>query len=185
MPLRPSVVACLVSATRLGTMIPLRAATERTDMAIPIAVHIPFVELIGCELQFYDDGQAEITLDVREDAHTNSFGVAHGGVLMTLLDVAMAHAARSTRKHEVDGGPGLVTIEMKTSFMRPTRGKVTAKGSLMHRTATMAFVTSTIYDAKGTATAHATGTFKYVRRNDSVRPGAGGSSGTVSPISTD
>jgi uncharacterized protein (TIGR00369 family) len=67
-------------------------------MAIPFAVHIPFVELIGCELQFYDDGQSEITLDVREDAHTNSFGVAHGGVLMTLLDVAMAHAAPENTK---------------------------------------------------------------------------------------
>jgi uncharacterized protein (TIGR00369 family) len=99
---------------------------------------------------------------------------------MTLLDVSMATAARS-----VQNDMGVVTIEMKTSFMRPTRGKVTAKGSLMHRTATMAFVTSTIYDAKGTATAHATGTFKYVRRNDSVKPGAGGLSGAVSPISTD
>jgi len=132
-------------------------------MAVPFAVHIPFVELIGCELQFYDDGQAEITLDVREDAHTNSFGVAHGGVLMTLLDVAMAHAARSTRKHEVDGGPGLVTIEMKTSFMRPGVGLLRVQGSLLQATTKMAFCEGRILDAEGKLCAHATGTFKFLR----------------------
>jgi uncharacterized protein (TIGR00369 family) len=143
------------------------------------AIKIPFVEHLGFQLTKYEGGHSEIVFEARPE-HQNTFDVTHGGAVMTLLDVSMATAARS-----MQNDMGVVTIEMKTSFMRPTRGKVTAKGSLMHRTATMAFVTSTIYDAKGSATAHATGTFKYVRRNDSVRPGAGGSSGTVSPISTD
>ena len=34
----------------------------------------------------------------------------------------------------------------------------------MHRTATMAFTEATIYDSAGRACAHATGTFKYVKR---------------------
>ena len=78
---------------------------------------------------------------------------------MTLLDVAMAAAARS-----VDQEMGVVTIEMKTSFMQPARGKLSGKGRLMHRTATMAFTEATIYDSEGRACAHATGTFKYVKR---------------------
>ena len=65
-------------------------------MAIPFAFRIPFVEGIGCELQRFDGGHAEVTLTLNEN-HTNSFGVAHGGLMMTLLDVAMAHAARSLR----------------------------------------------------------------------------------------
>jgi len=65
---------------------------------------------------------------------------------MTLLDVTMASAARS-------GTPelGVVTIEMKTSFMQPAVGALTAKGELMHRTATMAFTQATVYDANGKA----------------------------------
>jgi uncharacterized protein (TIGR00369 family) len=78
---------------------------------------------------------------------------------MTLLDVAMAVAARS-----VDKEMGVVTIEMKTSFMQPARGKLSGKGHLMHRTASMAFTEGTIFDSEGRACAHATGTFKYVRR---------------------
>ena len=85
--------------------------------------------------------------------------ITHGGASMTLLDVAMAVAARSVQKDM-----GVVTIEMKTSFMQPARGPLTSKGRLMHRTATMAFTEGTIFDAEGRACAHATGTFKYVKR---------------------
>ena len=53
---------------------------------------------------------------------------------------------------------------MKTSFMQPALGPLVAKGELMHRTATMAFTQSTVYDAQGKACAHATGTFKFVKR---------------------
>ena len=83
---------------------------------------------------------------------------------MTLLDVTMAVAARSVQKDM-----GVVTIEMKTSFMQPARGKLTSKGRLMHRTATMAFTEGTVFDEEGRACSHATGTFKYVKRL-AVRP---------------
>ena len=140
---------------------------------------IPFVEHLGFKLLKFEGGQSEISFEARPE-HLNTFDVTHGGAVMTLLDVSMATAARS-----VQNDMGIVTIEMKTSFMRPTRGPVTAKGSLMHRTATMAFTTSTIYDARGNACAHATGTFKYVRRNDRNGPPKGAGSGPVGEISTD
>lgn len=53
---------------------------------------------------------------------------------------------------------------MKTSFMQPAIGPLVAKGELMHRTATMAFTQSTVFDAAGRKCAHATGTFKFVKR---------------------
>ena len=122
---------------------------------------IPFVKLLGFALTQFDDGHSEIEFNPRPE-HFNSFGVTHGGALMTLLDVSMATAARS-----LVPDMGVVTIEMKTSFMQPAvpgPGPLVAKGTLMHRTATMAFTQSTVYDTKGRACAHATGTFKFVKR---------------------
>lgn len=122
---------------------------------------IPFVNLLGFTLELFEDGQSVLGYVPQPD-HLNSFAVTHGGAVMSLMDVAMATAARSVQKEM-----GVVTIEMKTSFMRPCPGDgspLAAKGRLMHRTATMAFTEATIYDAKGQACAHATGTFKYVRR---------------------
>jgi uncharacterized protein (TIGR00369 family) len=125
---------------------------------IEFGVDIPFVEHLGFELKVFDGGLSELRYDPKPE-HLNSFGVTHGGALMTLLDVVMAVAARSVHKES-----GVVTIEMKTSFMQPARGPLTAKGHLMHRTATMAFTEGTVFDAEGRACAHATGTFKYVKR---------------------
>jgi uncharacterized protein (TIGR00369 family) len=121
-------------------------------------VKVPFVEHLGFELMKFEDGNSQIDFDPGPE-HLNSFAVVHGGACMTLLDVTMANAARSVNREM-----GVVTIEMKTTFMQPSRGKLSCKGRLMHRTATLAFTEGTIYDAQGKACAHATGTFKYVRR---------------------
>jgi uncharacterized protein (TIGR00369 family) len=131
-------------------------------------VRIPFVESLGCELLRFENGEADIALTPR-DEHLNSWSVVHGGVTMTLLDVAMAHAARSVGVAAEDAdkvppdGRGVVTIEMKTSFMRPGLGRVVAKGRLLVQTATMAFCEGSLVDESGTVVAHATGTFKYLR----------------------
>jgi len=121
-------------------------------------VRIPFVDLLGFRLQRMDAGEAEITFDAQPE-HLNSFDVVHGGASMTLLDVTMAHAARS-----VEPSMGAVTIEMKTSFMRPGKGALRATGRLLHRTATMAFTEGSVFDASGKLCIHATGTFKFVPR---------------------
>jgi len=125
-------------------------------------VHIPFVEALGFELLRFENGEAEIAMQPREE-HLNSWSVVHGGVSMTLLDVAMAHAARSPK----DGAPpdprGVVTIEMKTSFMRPGLGRLLAKAKVLHQTSSFAFCEGSIVADDGTLIAHATGTFKYLK----------------------
>lgn len=125
---------------------------------IPFPVRIPFVEKLGLELHGWGDGHAELRCDLHE-ALLNSWEVAHGGVVMTMLDVAMAHAARGGHAQ----GQGVATIEMKTSFMRPAEGELRAIGKLLHKTSTMAFCEATLLDEHGQLCAQATGTFKYLR----------------------
>ena len=132
-------------------------------MALKFPLHIPFVEELGFELHHFEGGHAELRVDL-DEAHLNSWEVAHGGVLMTMLDVAMAHAARSVHAHEPDCGPGVVTVEMKTSFMRPAEGRLRANGKLLHRSSTMAFCEASVFDEDNHLCAHATGTFKYLRK---------------------
>jgi uncharacterized protein (TIGR00369 family) len=138
-------------------------------------VDIPFVSHLGFELLLFEGGHSEVGYEPKPE-HLNSFAVTHGGACMTLLDVTMATAARSVQQDM-----GVVTIEMKTSFMQPARGKLSGKGRLMHRTATMAFTEGTIYDSEGRACAHSTGTFKYVKRLPTGAKSANG----LNVISTD
>jgi acyl-coenzyme A thioesterase PaaI-like protein len=74
-----------------------------TRSKIPFPVKVPFVERLGLELHSCAHGASEVRVDLT-DAHMNSWEVAHGGVLMTLLDVAMAMAARSQHPGRAGGG---------------------------------------------------------------------------------
>lgn len=139
---------------------------------------IPFAEYCGLQLLRFADGEAEIAVDFRDEL-SNSWGVMHGGVTMTLLDVVMAHAARSPLRRvgatplpqpgdasvaaDADASPSVVTIEMKTTFMRPGVGRLLAKGRLVHRTTSLAFCEGQVFDAEGKVVAQASGTFKYLR----------------------
>ena len=125
---------------------------------LALGLDIPFISLLGFELKGMVNGQAELHYEPKAE-HLNAFDVAHGGALMTLLDATMATAARSAQ-----GEMGVVTIEMKTSFMQAATGPLVAKGQVLHRTATLAFTQATVYNAAGRACAHATGTFKFVKR---------------------
>ena len=137
-------------------------------MSIPFGAHIPFVEHLGITLESFDDGASVLHYPVRPE-HLNSFDVTHGGAVMTFMDVVMAAAARS-----VDKDKGVVTIEMKTSFMRPAKvhagDTLVARGALQHRTRSMAFTEGRVYDAEGQLCAVATGTFKYVARREASGP---------------
>ena len=137
-------------------------------MSIPFGVKIPFVEHLGFTLEKFEGGQSELHY-APKPAHLNSFDVTHGGAVMALLDVVMATAARS-----VEPDMGVVTIEMKTSFMRPAKvaagHALQASGQLLHRTRSMAFTEGKVFDADGQLCAHATGTFKYVARRAAQAP---------------
>lgn len=117
-----------------------------------------FVRLLGFELVRRDGGECEIHYTPTNE-HCNSFHVAHGGALMTLLDVCMSQAARS-----VQADMGVVTIEMKTSFMRAAQGPLVGQGRLLQRTATLAFCDAQLRDEQGHLCATASGTFKFVRK---------------------
>jgi uncharacterized protein (TIGR00369 family) len=131
---------------------------------IPFPREIPFAQTLGLQLWAFGDGMAELRLPLNPGL-MNSMHVSHGGVLMTMLDVVMAHAARSADASTASpAGPSVVTIEMKTSFMRPAaHGPLRALGKLLHGTATLAFTEAHILDSAGLVCAHATGTFKLVR----------------------
>jgi uncharacterized protein (TIGR00369 family) len=123
-------------------------------------VDIPFVKDLGVELISAENGRAILALDLTP-RHLNSWSVAHGGVLMTLLDVAMAAAGRSLDPTRGSG----VTVEMKTSFLQPAKAgsRLLASAHAFHRSSTMAFCDSEVRDTDDRLIAKAMGTFKFLK----------------------
>ena len=122
---------------------------------------IPFIKDLGVEFVSAENGRAVVALDLAP-RHLNSWSVAHGGVLMTLLDVAMAVAGRSL---DPTAGGG-VTLEMKTSFLQPANAgtRLIVSGHAYHRSSSLAFCEGEVRDTEQRLIAKAMGTFKYLKR---------------------
>lgn len=109
-----------------------------------------------------EEGPGCIVLRI-EPQHLNGWANAHGGVVMTLLDVAMAVNATWHDEQQ----RGVVTVEMKTSFLRPggTVGEVLeAHGNVRHHTRSIAFCEAELRNSRGEVVATASGTFKYLNQ---------------------
>ncbi len=135
----------------------INAATQLANLGEEL--NVPFLKLLGVRFLSAEMGKGEILLALKPE-HTNTWDVAHGGVLLTLMDVAMAVAARS-------GDPddrSVVTIEMKNNFMQAATGILRVKADTVRHTATMAFCEAKLYNDQGEICCMATGTFKYLKR---------------------
>jgi uncharacterized protein (TIGR00369 family) len=126
---------------------------------------IPFLRLLGLQQQPAEEGHSRLLLPELKDEHCNMLAAAHGGVLMTLLDVAMARAA--TSRAEAPSST-VVTVQMSAHFARPGNGPLVAEGRVLHAGASLCTCEAQVLDAGGQLIAIATGTFKY------WRGGAGG-----------
>ncbi|MBU3590958.1 MULTISPECIES: PaaI family thioesterase [unclassified Polynucleobacter] len=135
----------------------LNAATQLANLGEEL--NVPFLKLLGVRLISAEMGKGEILLALKPE-HTNTWDVAHGGVLLTLMDVAMAVAARSSDPSD----RSVVTVEMKNNFMQAANGILRVKADTVRRTATMAFCEAKLYNDQGEICCMATGTFQFLKR---------------------
>jgi uncharacterized protein (TIGR00369 family) len=128
-----------------------------------LPVSIPFIESLGVQLVEMAGGRAVATMTPRQE-HMNSWNVVHGGVLMTLLDFVMAMAGRSARvdlEGDAASAGGNLTVEMKTTFIRPGKGRLTIKANCLHPGRGLSFCEGEILDENQELVARASGTFKF------------------------
>jgi uncharacterized protein (TIGR00369 family) len=119
---------------------------------------VPFAELLGLRVVPAEPGLARLELELRPEL-LNSFQDAHGGVVTTLADVALAVAA-ITR----DGAArGAITVNLSVSFVGPGRGRLVAEARCLRSGRELAFSEGEVRDAAGELVAKAVGTFKLRR----------------------
>ncbi len=112
----------------------------------------PFNDLLGTRCVLREPGRTRYELTVGPD-HLNKRGVAHGGVVASLLDTALGAAVVASIAPEEWTG----TLELSVQFREPVLpGPVVAEGRVARRGRTIAFAEGEIRDAAGRilATAH-------------------------------
>ena len=122
---------------------------------------IPYVVHLGLTTESLGEGSARLSMPLPQH-FTNSLGTAHGGVIMSLLDVALCTAARTLHPESI----GVVTIDMSTSFIGGgSGGKLIADARVMKDARTMSFVEAEAKNEDGSLVAKAIGTVR-VRLKD-------------------
>lgn len=140
---------------------PRMSETSGTPPAVPPPAgenreEPPFHTLIGARRRESAGGRAIYDLVVGPQ-HLNRRGVAHGGVVSALLDMALGTAVVSSILPEEWCG----TMQLSVQFREPVLpGAIVAEGRMARRGRTAAYAEGEVRDARGAilATAHGTWT---------------------------
>ena len=116
---------------------------------------IPFSQHLGIRVDSLEKGVARLSIEIRPE-FTTSWGSAHGGSILSLLDVTLSMAARTL----FDPPRSIMTIDLSTSFIGTAKGVLRAEGRVMRAGQTTIFCEGEARDAGGGLVAKAIGTFR-------------------------
>ena len=130
--------------------------SEKLAYARDYQKRIPFIQHLKIKTEELGDGTARLSLPI-EPHLTNSLGTAHGGVIMSLLDIALCTAARTLHPDSI----GVITIDLSTSFIGGGNGKtLIAEARVLRDGRTMSFVEAEARNADGSLVAKAIATVR-------------------------
>ena len=119
---------------------------------------IPFLAHLKIRTEQLGKGTAVLSLPV-ESHLTNSLGTVHGGVIMSLLDVALCTAARTLHPES----QGVITINLSTSFIGSGSGaSLRAEARVLKDGRSMSFVEGEAKNADGSLVAKAIATVRVL-----------------------
>lgn len=118
---------------------------------------VPFAEHCGIEEIGIVDGATRLRVKLGRHLE-NNLGMVHGGLTCTLLDIALATAAR------VRLGTPMMTIDMQVAFIGPGRGTLVGEGRVVRAGRRIVFCEGEVRrEEDGGLVAKATGVFMPLR----------------------
>lgn len=121
--------------------------------------HNSFSQELGCQVEQWSDGHGRIALQLQK-WHLNAGGIVHGGVIMTLLDMATSMVGlfcpvKGNRRYSM-------TVSLTTNFIGQTRtGKLVAIGRRTRAGNKLFFATGEVLTEEGNLIATASAVHRY------------------------
>lgn len=131
------------------------ATQEGVEFARNYHKKVAFAAHLGIEEVALEAGIARMSCALKPHM-TNSWGIAHGGVLMTLLDVTLCMAARTLHPQS----SGIVTIELSTAFIDGGKGTLQSEARVLRNGRSLIFAEGEVRNEDGTLVAKAQGTVR-------------------------
>ena len=117
--------------------------------------NIPFSEHLGIKVDALEKGMARLSMVIKPEFMT-SWGTAHGGSILALLDITLSMSARTL----YDPPRSVMTIDLSTQFISTATGLLRAEGRVMKAGKSTIFCEGEARDEKGDLVAKSIGTFR-------------------------
>jgi uncharacterized protein (TIGR00369 family) len=134
-----------------------RSDASRSDDTNGFGINVPFAKLLGIRVVEQDREHALLRVHNRAEL-LNSWGVANGGVVMTLLDLAMGCACRGYLGQALS----MITVDISMGFMNPAHAEILATGRVLRGGKSLLFCEAEARDPDGTLLAKGLGTLKAI-----------------------
>lgn len=145
-----------MKAPAMPVLSPDSANHPGTAAGADAAWRTAFADHVNLCLDSADAGEAVVSIELRPELLGN-YGSGHTGVLMTLLENAMTHAALSRLAYARE----VVTVDVRVGFMHATQGRLVATGQAVGGGKSVCFCEARLVDETGEVRAQAMGTFRY------------------------
>ena len=116
---------------------------------------IPFSQHLGIKADALENGVARLSMLVRPEFMT-SWGTAHGGSILALLDITLSMTARTL----YDPPRSIMTIDLSTQFIGTATGVLKSEGRVMKAGKSTIFCEGEVRSEAGELVAKAIGTFR-------------------------
>ena len=116
---------------------------------------IPFSQHLGIKADALEQGVARLSMLVRPEFMT-SWGTAHGGSILALLDITLSMTARTL----YDPPRSIMTIDLSTQFIGTATGVLKSEGRVMKAGKSTIFCEGEVRSKAGDLVAKAIGTFR-------------------------
>jgi uncharacterized protein (TIGR00369 family) len=116
---------------------------------------IPFSEHLGIRVDSLEKGIARLSMAVKPEFMT-SWGTAHGGSILSLLDITLSMSARTL----FDPPRSVMTIDLSAQFLSTAKGVIRAEGRVVRAGKSIIFCEGEAKSDAGELVAKAIGTFR-------------------------
>lgn len=119
---------------------------------------IQFTKYLGVDIVSIDKANVCVRLIIKHE-HTNVYGIAHGGVIMSLCDMAMGAACLSV-------GKKVVTLDFNINILKSIDMKDVAivKGTIIHNGKSTIVAECEVFNKDNKLCAKSRGTFFVIGR---------------------
>ncbi len=126
---------------------------------------VPFAKHLGLVIESMEPGATRMSCRL-QDHMMNSWGTAHGGVIMTMLDVCLCMAARTLHPDSA----GVMTIDMSTAFIDAGRDPLQVEARVLRNGRSLIFVEGEVRNTDGGLVAKAQGTVRARQAEKASHP---------------